>query len=492
MPKPNPNDEIAESSALPLDASQSEDDATRPEVLVFSDEASTEASMIPPLIFHEQTVDLVKQPSQAVPEVNPAKPTILLVEDDENSRFIVSVRLEKDGYQVLAAADAQQAIQFLSQHPIDLVLLDVMLPGMNGLELLYLIRAQYSSTRLPVIMITALDSNDDIVGAFGLGANDYITKPINYSVTKARIQAQVNQSFAYRHLADPQTDLLGGRYRIQKKLGQGGFSKTYLAADTQRPGDPLCVVKKLSFSKGDSESPGEFKSGLMELEYSRELFQREAQALEELGSHPCIPQLLAYFTQAYDFYLVEEYLQGQTLEEKLLHCSRLTGAEVIQFLRSVLSTLEFIHSKGVIHRDLKPSNIICVEENGHTVYKLIDFGAVKDIYQQYSKTRKVTGFIGTPGYAPPEQFMGQTRLNSDLYALGVVTLEALTGYEPHRFMQGSHGPSDDYVHEEMLSHLTDCDVRLVTVLQKMIARDPDQRYSTASEVLRDLDIMPPA
>src|SRR6185436_3427946 len=128
--------------------------------------------------------------------------TLLLVDDDAMNRDALSRRLTRTGYNVLTAESGADALGMINSHRIDAVLLDVMMPGMSGLDTLRSLRQSRSVSDLPVIMVTAKDGSDDMVEALDLGANDYVTKPIDYAVALARIRAQVTA-----RRADPLTGL---------------------------------------------------------------------------------------------------------------------------------------------------------------------------------------------------------------------------------------------------------------------------------------------
>jgi len=116
---------------------------------------------------------------------------ILVVDDDEANRESLRRRLERRGYVVAVAVDGKQALEQTADHSFDLIILDVMMPGMNGLEVLEILRKKYSATQLPIIMATARDHSEDIVGALDRGANDYVTKPLDFEVVWARIRVQL-------------------------------------------------------------------------------------------------------------------------------------------------------------------------------------------------------------------------------------------------------------------------------------------------------------
>ena len=215
--------------------------------------------------------------------------------------------------------------------------------------------------------------------------------------------------------------LLSGRYQLIQPLGAGGMGQTFIAADTQRPGHPRCVVKQLCPPSDDPKF----------LATAQRLFAKEAEALEQLGHHDQIPQLLAYFEQDQAFYLVQEWIEGHPLKQEFVQGQRWSEAQVIGLLTEVLEILAFVHDQQVIHRDLKPENIMRRQQDSKLV--LIDFGAVKEVRAQpHSESHLVrqTVAIGTPGYMPVEQLGGQPRPNSDLYALGKIGIQALTGVFP--------------------------------------------------------------
>ena len=120
-----------------------------------------------------------------------SEPTILVVDDNGMNREVLLRRLEREGYRVITADSGSQALELIQQAHFDLVLLDVMMPEMNGLEVLGILRAAFSLIELPVIMVTARDQSEDVVTALQMGANDYLSKPLNYPIVFARIQTQL-------------------------------------------------------------------------------------------------------------------------------------------------------------------------------------------------------------------------------------------------------------------------------------------------------------
>jgi ABC-type branched-subunit amino acid transport system substrate-binding protein/predicted Ser/Thr protein kinase len=265
--------------------------------------------------------------------------------------------------------------------------------------------------------------------------------------------------------------LLSSRYRIVRILGSGGFGHAYVTEDTQRPGNPLCVLKHLSFA---SLNPAILRQ-------ARRMFLAEAETLEKLGRHEQIPQLLAYFEEDEEFYLVQEFIEGHPLNEELTLGFQFSEAQVIELLEEVLEILEFVHAHGVIHRDLKPENLIR-REYDRKIF-LIDFGAVKNIAQPVaddSKTTQMSMPVYTSGYAASEQCLGKPRFSSDIYALGVIGIQALTGARPSQL------PQDPNTCELIWRDRIEVRNELAIVLEKMTKFHFSQRYSSATEALEAL------
>ncbi|MGM3306792.1 CHASE2 domain-containing protein [Anabaena sp. WFMT] len=268
--------------------------------------------------------------------------------------------------------------------------------------------------------------------------------------------------------------ILAARYKIIKVLGAGGFSETYVAEDIQRPGNPQCVVKQLKPATTKAES----------LSLARRLFSAEAKTLEKLGTHNQIPQLLAYFEEDEEFYLVQEYILGHPLNQELLSGKCITESLAITLLKELLQILRFVHENGVIHRDIKPNNII----RRHSDWKLvlIDFGAVKEVSTQITENLDSTAFtigIGTKGYAPSEQCFGRPKYNSDIYAIGMIGIKALTGISPHELARDMDGEVK-WIDKAVVSQ------PLTEIINKMTLDDYKQRYQSALEVLDELNKLP--
>jgi len=265
--------------------------------------------------------------------------------------------------------------------------------------------------------------------------------------------------------------MLGGRYKINRVLGRGGFGNTFIAQDTNLPDNPLCVVKQLRPVKADPNV----------MEVARRLFHTEAEIQYTLGRHEQIPNILAHFEEKEEFYLVQEYIEGHDLTQELIPSEKLGETQVITILQDILHILEFVHGKNVIHRDIKPSNLIRREQDQKLV--LIDFGAVKQISEistNFPEEEAFTVAIGTNGYAPAEQMQGFPSFSSDIYAVGMIGIQALTGISPNNLPKNSETGEISWQEQAEVSD------EVAAILNKMVRYYFRQRYQSAKEVLQAL------
>ncbi|MEQ8757414.1 MAG: serine/threonine-protein kinase [Coleofasciculus sp. G1-WW12-02] len=259
------------------------------------------------------------------------------------------------------------------------------------------------------------------------------------------------------------------RYLIRDILGSGGFSNTYLAQDLCFPASPPLVVKQLQPSVENRQS--------FHPDKILEWFHREATALARLGNHPQIPRLFDYFMENGEFYLIQEFIEGHDLSQELSG-RQLTETKVLTLLQEILEVLEVVHRHGIIHRDIKPENIMRRHTDGKIV--LIDFGLIKEIFPRsnYSPANLTMG-VGTPGYVPYEQANGSPQLSSDIYAVGMIGIQALTGYHPEEL-------KNIYTHEIIWRDKVFVSPELAEVLDRMVRHRFWKRYPSATEALQDI------
>lgn len=263
--------------------------------------------------------------------------------------------------------------------------------------------------------------------------------------------------------------LLKERYRPLLPLGRGGFGRTFLAVDEDLPSQPRCVVKQFYFR---DRQPDIYNKAI-------ELFRQEAQRLDELGKHPQIPSLLAYFEQDQQNYLVQEFIEGKTLKQELEEQGVYDESRIWQLLFDLLPVLEYIHKFRVIHRDIKPENIIRRASDYKPV--LIDFGIAK-VLTNTALLRPAT-LIGSQDYAAPEQTKGKVLPASDLYSLGVTCIRLLTKVPPLDMYDCTE---QRWWWDQYLPKGTRISSPLVQILNKLLENSIPQRYHSAKEVLQDL------
>ncbi|MBW4595439.1 MAG: protein kinase [Brasilonema angustatum HA4187-MV1] len=267
--------------------------------------------------------------------------------------------------------------------------------------------------------------------------------------------------------------ILRNRYKIIKPLGSGSFGITYLAEDLDLPDHPQCVVKNLRQSQNQEE-----------LQAFINYFNKEAKALYRLGrEYSQIPQLFAHFEEGGEFYLVQEYIDGYDLSHEIFSGNKLSEVQVRQLLKEVLEVLTITHNKNIIHRDIKAQNLMRRNSDGKIV--LIDFGTVKEISQLKNNPQELTNshfIVGTHGYMPMEQLHGYPNLSSDIYAVGMLGIYALTGIRPQELSEKKDPNTFEIIWRDKVSVSPD----LANVLDKMVRLNFNERYQTAGEALQAL------
>ncbi|QMS89017.1 YARHG domain-containing protein [Nostoc edaphicum CCNP1411] len=264
--------------------------------------------------------------------------------------------------------------------------------------------------------------------------------------------------------------LLNDRYQVIRTLGAGGFGETYLAEDTYMPSKRPCVVKQLRPIHNNPQI----------YQLVQERFQREAAILEELGgANDQIPALYAYFSSGGQFYLVQEWVEGDTLTGKVQKQGLFSEGAVQELFMNLLPVLDYVHSRHIVHRDIKPDNIIVRNQDGKSV--LIDFGAVREsmgtvVNSQGNPTSSIV--IGTPGYMPSEQAAGRPVFSSDLYSLGMTVIYLLTGKQAQQLETDSQ--TGEIVWRQYAGHISPI---MAGVIDKAIAYHPRDRYPTARAML---------
>lgn len=260
---------------------------------------------------------------------------------------------------------------------------------------------------------------------------------------------------------------VGERYRLIRYLGGKTGIYTYLAENLWRQYQSPCILKQIRLETGNPSA----------LQAAERRFSSELPILERLGYHDQIPQLWDHFEANEKFYLVQEYISGESLEQKLEQNNRLPEETVINILQNTLSVLAFIHQHRVIHRNLKPSNLIIRHADEKIV--LIDFGIIQEIASLNTSKSFEPEII--KAYLPPEQIAGRPNISSDLYALGLTVIQALTGKHP-----------DELPRNKQTGVITwreglEINRRLAKIIDKMVSLDMGKRYQSAEIILEELN-----
>ena len=412
--------------------------------------------------------------------------TVLVVDDHQNNRDLIGRRLERAGYRVLLAENGPEALDTVADETVDLVILDIMMPGLSGIDVLQILRKQHSAAELPVIMATAKDQSEDKVEALSHGANDYVTKPLDFPVVLARVEAQLRTRAAMRGeqtarnvvlaAVGPGT-VLAGKYRLEEELGAGSFGAVYRA--THLGFDQAVAVKVLQKPVDESSE-------------TLARFRQEGKSAFRL-QHPNVVSVHDFnFTEGSFAFLVMELLEGHSLEQELRRRGRLSPERCGEILPPICDALAEAHTLGIIHRDIKPANIFLQQTRRGEVVKVLDFGIAKLVGDAAMEQHLTLdeGVLGTPSYMAPERLSGgKYDGRSDVYALGVVLYQLLTGQPPFvsdkneamavAMMHLTHQP------EPLRVLRPDVSPALESVVMAALAKDPESR-PTAEDLSRGL------
>ena len=415
--------------------------------------------------------------------------TILVVDDHPENRELLARRLEREGFRVLQAEGGREALAHLENAPVSLVLLDVMMPGMSGIEVLQAVRETRSASELPVIMVTAKTQSEDMVEALGQGANDYVTKPIDFPVALARVQAQlrIRRPPADDEVLDPR-DLrpglvLDGRYRLEGRVGAGNFGTVYRARHLEL--DRTVAVKVLQSSAiTDPDAMARFR--------------REGVTACRVR-HPNAVEVLDFgITSRGVAYLVMELLAGYALEDEMKNGRVLSVARSLRIVAAVCETLAVAHRAGIVHRDIKPGNIFLHQAKGNEVPKVLDFGIAK-IAGAAALQQRVTlegWIVGTPVYMAPERF-GPEEITgeADVYSVGIMLFQMLAGRLPFDADSDPMAVAMKHKHEEpprLRALRPDAPAAVEEVILSALRKHPQQRPTAAELAARLVALVPPS
>lgn len=450
------------------------------------------------------------QPSSGKPPSSPMH--ILVVDDNEDNRNLLARRLKGKGYIVDIAVDGPSALEACAKTTYDAILLDVMMPGMSGIEVLTKLRETHAKTELAVIMATAKNDSTSVVDALKKGANDYVTKPIDFPVLLARLETHLAmKAETAKVAAEAKTKVdvtfgiapgtvLADRYEILEKCGEGGFAVVYRARQLStnrevalkhlRPDVLVAQNDSVHIERFERESKliGELNhSHVVRLIDSGSVSVRPgAPPAKKDPSDPGATETRKRKPEGVAMsvpYIVMELLQGESLSELIEREAPLDPARSVDIILPVLSALHAAHVKGVVHRDVKPSNImLTTDARGAVEPKVLDFGIAKLTKQEDSDLTVTSSLVGTPRYMPPEQAFGKKDLDArvDQFSAAAVLYQMLTGrplYNGENYLElvsnvlaGTYKP--------LAEAKPGLDPDLVAAVTRALSGQRENRYST--------------
>jgi serine/threonine protein kinase/CheY-like chemotaxis protein len=413
------------------------------------------------------------------------KPKALVVDDEESIRMLLTDILEDQDFDVVTAENGVEGVRLTFSETPDVVLTDIMMPDMNGISFLQRIRTKIPASSLPVIVISALGMEAQIVQAFQAGATDYLVKPFRPSELIARIQVARQrrvdpQNVVYKE-RDRDSKLLTniaagsvldmGKYRIVSEIGSGGMGTVYQA---KHLGYGIDVALKV------------LKPEIAEDQKSVLRFLREVRIAARMN-HPNIVQVFDVGLSGDCYYYAMENLPRRSLYSIV----RGKGAQEEDFVLDVgiqlASALKYIHMQDLMHRDVKPDNVL-VQDDG--CVKLIDFGLACST--EDARLTREGSFMGTPGYVAPENIQKYRAPDpsGDIYSLGATLYFAAAGKSPFFGRNGST--------QKLIAQVQETPVALGSVspgisrglsgvVSRMMERDQKKRYAHVAEALEDLE-----
>ncbi|MDA8018457.1 MAG: protein kinase [Thermoanaerobaculia bacterium] len=395
---------------------------------------------------------------------------ILVVDDDEATREVCSSLLRSRGHRVECAASGTQALKILKQEAdrLDMVLLDLVMPEKDGFQTLREIRSEHPRARLPVFVLTARDGSDDIYRALEVGADDYVVKPLDAGIALSKIQATLElRRAAYERTEVGPGDRLDAKYQLEEPLGSGGFGTVFRA--THLDLDLNLAIKVLH-----GHAFADFRS--------RRRLKTEGRVLARLD-HPNTVRVWDLVTTQDPPYLVMDFLEGRPLSEAMVQGGPMTARLVCRLAEQMVKGLRAAHRLNLVHRDVKPQNIfLCKNQPEGNTVKLLDFGlsgwALEGQIDAGSSASDE--LLGTPRYLAPERIQGDRGGKpSDIYSLGIVLFEMLTGSFPYPISSGSLASLIQAHSLGKVSKFSDLGVTVPALLEGLIRwtlrREPEER-----------------
>ncbi len=253
--------------------------------------------------------------------------------------------------------------------------------------------------------------------------------------------------------------VIDGKYEVLREIGRGGMSVVYLAMDTHL--NKQWAVKEIRKRGGGKNDEIVVNSLLAEANMMKRL------------DHPSLPRIVDIIDNGVTIYVVMDYIEGESLDKILNEYGAQSEEMVIGWAKQLCDALGYLHSQKppIIYRDMKPANIMLKPEGN---IKIIDFGIAREYKEQNLADTTV---LGTKGYAPPEQYSGQTDARSDIFALGMTMHHLLTGVDPRS--GEAYAPVRQWNPE--LSE------GIEIIIDRCVEPAAENRYQSCSDLLYDLE-----
>ena len=456
-----------------------------------------------------------------VPTEEPGR--ILLVDDDATSLDVLRQTLGDSSYRLFVARNGEEALKVARRAKPLIVLLDVVMPGIDGYETCRRLKDDPETMDAAVIFLSALDNPKDKVRGFEAGGVDFITKPVQADEVIARVNTHLRiQRLLHRQLQAVPTaapvdrpdddatgarviearapgtpvfrtgDIVAFRFRIVRYLAKGGMGELYEAEDLELR-ERIALKTILSHIAADERSILLFKR---EVHLARQVTHANVCRIYDVFRHR---YAAAGDTSAGEVVvLAMELLHGETLADKLRRDGRLSSAEILPVVRQMAAGLTAAHRVGVVHRDFKSHNVMLVKptrEAEEMRAVVTDFGlawrSTQDESTNLSMSLSAENEIsGTPAYMAPEQVEGgPVTPATDVYALGVVLYEMVTGALPF-VGETPLKTAIKRLHEPPPSprvHVADVDPLWETTILRCLALRPHERFASAGEVVSALE-----
>ncbi|MBN2037717.1 MAG: protein kinase [Chitinispirillaceae bacterium] len=407
---------------------------------------------------------------EAVRAIDPSTTARILVVDDEPYvRTTVREVMNDEGYEVFDASTGEECFSLLSSQRIDVILLDIKLPGMDGMEAFRRIcKQQY---HVDVIMISGHGNIETAVEAIKQGAYDYLEKPFTMAKLKNVVKSVLERQRQARLLDEAnEKNRIIGKYHIVGKIASGGTATVYRAVQIELERSVALKVLHTHLTEND-----EF----------HERFFREAKIMGTL-SHPAIVQVFDYGQVGHNHYLAMEYVEGVSLDRCLSSKKTLPRAIGLHIMIDICRALEHAHKRDVVHRDLKPQNILVSRD---AAVKLADFGMARMLDGSMRQLTAPNHVAGTPQFLSPEQIRGQEAgPASDIFSLGTILYLVATGQLP--FSGGNIAEVlhriNTCVYDPPEKHARDLAPQLAAAITTCLQSDPSKRFRSVTELRKKL------